>query len=398
MLKSVARALLVALTALALVGTGVTSASAAGGGGTIAGYVSWWLGQATLYDATTGEALQTRDTWGGDFTFTDLPPGQYKVGFVGSADDGIKQPARVPEFWNNVATLDEAEVITITGSEQYLDIDADLAPEPASISGTLVDAAGGPEIWNSTSAELRAARVYDLGGNLVPTTTTRIGYNGLYEIWGLPPGQYYVQIGLHLHTSWRFAWTFIGDTPYLSKATPITVVAGATTAGPTVTLPRAATVYSTIHDSDGVFLTDVVAEAWLLNDDTGEYEFITSATSYSGSLTLGNLWPGTYRLRFVPPKGTGYAPEWWQDSPYPSGAQPVVLATGDMPYLTVELGGIAAYRLGGVDRYDANVVAMKRTDMVVLPSVIDRVPWSRPAAAHRSTARSVRATIRRDPG
>ncbi len=356
MLKSAARALLVAVAAIALVGTSVTSASAVGGG-TISGSANYYLARVTLYNAATSQAIRTVEAdSSGNFAFTGLAPGTYKIGFVGpsfSIGSDVRPP-RTPEFWENASTLAEATVITITGSETVA-INATLDPAPPDIAGTLIHNAGGAALWDSYPSSARQAFVYDVDGNLVGDAVARVGWGARYEIWQVPPGTYTVKIVLRF-PSLSYADTYLGDTPFRSQATQVTVVAGETTAGPSVTLSAASTIC-------GNFVDEVTHEpvdswgnvqAWLLNSASGEYElFAETGTGYQ-HCSYG-LWPGDYRLRFVPRSGSPFVAEWWEDSYYPDLATDITVGSRVNVTANFELGGIAAYRLGGVDRYDANV-------------------------------------------
>ena len=275
MLKSAARALLVALTTLALVGTGVTAASAA---------------TLSLLDAEVA-----------------------------------------------------AEV-------------ADVPVEPPSISGDLIDPVPGAP-WNIESGGLRTALVYDLDGNRVEPTAMRIGWDAKYEIWGLPAGTYTVQLRLAIGFR-SYAYTFVGNQPLRSQATPLTVVDGQTTAAPTVTLANQSLIHGRFF-SDATGQDDLspkTIDVWMLNEVTGEYEYFGTTPEQSFGLSVWGLWAGTYRLRIVPATSSGLAPEWYEDAAYPQQSTPVVVGAGAIVGpVNVSLGPPQAYRLGGVDRYDANV-------------------------------------------
>lgn len=361
---SVARVALLAGFSVALLVTGLLQPVAANAatGGKITGRIDGFYTEVTLYNADTSAALKTKsvsqtDSGTGDnYWFTNLAPGNYKVGFVTYPDTMLGGIPRNPDFWQDKATLAEATVLTVTGSETFTGINPVFEYATPSVSGSLAATSGDP-CWGCTGID-KEFRVFASDGTLVEPSQTRLEGDGTFRIWGLPAGQYYVSAQYD-----RLAPTFVGDVGLLSQATLVTVTDGATTAVGTITMPLAATISGTVRGPDGASLGEGArVEMRVLNTATGLFEPLADPRVYVDSYYIAALlWPGTYKVRFAGPSGSGLAPEWWNDQPYEQLATAVTLAPGGYKDLDAQLAPIQGYRLGGADRYVANVNMSKET-------------------------------------
>lgn len=160
----------------------------------------------------------------GTYRLANLPPGSYKVEFLGEGALGF-------QFYNDASTLGAANSVTVGAGQAVTGIDAALS-EGGTLEGHVRDAATGQPIADAN------VEVVDASGNFL--TYGRTDPNGYYEIPGLAPGSYYVQV-FPITSPPNYEYLFYGGSATLAGATPVRITAGATTAGIDVALPRAST-------------------------------------------------------------------------------------------------------------------------------------------------------------
>ena len=132
--------------------------------------------QASAYDPE-GNIVATGDVFGGGYEITNLPAGDYRVGFKSSRYASEKI---VPEFYENAETLEAAQTVTVTPGETIGDIDPELdvaptftaSPRPtitgtASVGSTLTAKVGA---WTPSGATF--AYGWSIDGEQVGTSPT----------------------------------------------------------------------------------------------------------------------------------------------------------------------------------------------------------------------------------
>jgi hypothetical protein len=149
----------------------------------------------------------------GSYVVNNLPPGAYKVQFAA-------QGALAFQYYNGANTLRTASSVTVTAGQTATNISAALT-RGGTLTGVVTDASSGQGIANGY------LQVVDAGGNVVTYGST--DPNGRYQINGLAPGTYY--IGVEVYNNGLFQDEFYGGTIGLAGAKPITITAGATSAG-----------------------------------------------------------------------------------------------------------------------------------------------------------------------
>jgi 5-hydroxyisourate hydrolase-like protein (transthyretin family) len=163
----------------------------------------------------------------GTYDFTNLPPGSYKVEF----DDAtfFSKGGFAFQFYNDASTLGAASSVNVAAGQAVTGIDAALS-EGGTLEGHVTDAVTGQGIADVD------VEVVDRSDNFLIFAETDV--NGFYEIPGIAPGSYYVEVFPDGGPP-NYEPQFYGGTLSLSGATPVTIAAGATTAGIDIALPLA---------------------------------------------------------------------------------------------------------------------------------------------------------------
>lgn len=207
---------------------------------------------------------------------------------------------------------------------------------------------------NSSGVQVTAYDVDDTGDLAYSVPASHDGRFSLY----LDPGRYRIQFEPN---NWSaslpaHAPTWLGNTPYEAQSQIIEVGAAPIT-GLEAQLELGSSISGAIAYAAGA---DGIggASAFLFDEATGEYErdgYRASADS-SGNYSIRGLPAGTYTLRFGDAEDQALvSTEYWADSDYLFGSEPVVVAadaqlTGHDG--TVGPGGVWMNRLAGVDRFD----------------------------------------------
>ena len=256
----------------------------------------------TTYDVAT-------QTW----TATEVPPGAYRVSFY--ADDSLYSR----QFWNqqgapNLATpLNVAEGANIAGidatmqrgasADGYVEDDNDGVLTPAGLV-TLV-------FWLGTGP------IEGTGGANAALTDS----DGHYRVSNLYPGTY---------TVCAEAGTQPGGT--CSPAT-FTVVAGQSVSLPDIVVPVVGTIAArvTTLDAEGAptGFWGVQAEVWSWDSASNSWlQVDTEQSGGDGSVFVGNLVPGDYKIRFVTDH-LDYDSLWWNGKHFMADATVIHLRSGE---------------------------------------------------------------------
>jgi hypothetical protein len=162
-----------------------------------------------------------------------------------------------------------------------------------------------------------AVRVYDASTSLVTTVATDDG--GAYSVTGLPSGTYFAHVAPFDFTRLDLMPELFDGLPCppraptdcrIASGTPISVTAGATTAGIDFSLDPASTISGTVVAADtGAPLSRRVAAY------AADVEVAFAQTNASGQYTLAGLAPGLYRVRASIPFAPfdKYVDTWYKD-------------------------------------------------------------------------------------
>ena len=234
----------------------------------------------------------------GNYTVYGLPPGTYYV----RTSVWNQSSNYVNEWWSGAGSVllsdcSAAESITISNaSVSGKDFQLDTG---YSISGTIYQSDGVTPITDTGIW----IEVYQ-GDPCGSYTDVAWGYksNGIYTVYGLPPGTYYVRTSVWNQSSnyvneW---WSGAGSVPLsdCSAAEPITI-SNASVSGKDFQLDTGYSISGTIYQSDGVTPitdADIYIEVYQ-GDPCGSYTEVAWGYTSNGIYTVYGLPSGTYYVR-----------------------------------------------------------------------------------------------------
>jgi hypothetical protein len=248
----------------------------------------------------------------GTYEVGGLTPGNYKIGFR----DGAQR--LVPEFWNDKATLEEADDLDLEAGEHATAIDAALAPG-ATIAGTVTDTAGAVE-----GIEVIAYK-YDVAHGYYEVGSALTANDGTYNVFGLAPGSY--RLGFS-DLAGDLLTEYWDDQPTLQTADEIDLVEGERTENKDAVLAVAGSVSGTVTDGTGP-AQGVDVQILQYEEDGEYYANVTDArTDQYGRYTLTGLAPGSYKVRFSDQDGR-FVPEYWNDKATLDAADDIEVASAE---------------------------------------------------------------------
>ncbi len=152
----------------------------------------------------------------GSYDVTNLPPGSYKVEFASEGTLGF-------QYYKDASTLSAATTVTVAAGQAVMNIDGALT-EGGSLKGRVTDASTGQAL---ADAEVG---IVDGRGDFLNDAFTDA--NGQYTVSGIAPGTYYVEVMTdNNNVLTPYQPEFYPDSGTLAGAAPVTITAGATTAG-----------------------------------------------------------------------------------------------------------------------------------------------------------------------
>jgi protocatechuate 3,4-dioxygenase beta subunit len=277
-------------------------------------------------DRRVGKSAITDDA--GKFLVTGLPAGSYVIGASKRAWVTTSYGAKVPGRPGRAMTLADGERATVTMR----------MARGAAITGTILDHTGQPAsgafvrvmryAYTPTAGERRLVT----GGNSSSGSDER----GVYRIWGLPPGEYYVSVTntqflvrdardllltsdvdvQEAQRALQSPGTPIAETPQravglvpvlypgttdVAQATPITLRAGEERAGIDLTLQYASTSRVSGHLAGLEGSAQAGVQVYLISQhtsvpETGFESIRTSRTTAGGAFEFGGVRPGRYTV------------------------------------------------------------------------------------------------------
>jgi hypothetical protein len=311
--------------------------------------------QAT--DDSASSWVQTNPA--GVYTTNALPPGTYTVQFQGT-------PSFAGEYWNDKLIRNDADILTITGSEGPVlgNIDAVLAGG-ATISGRVIDESADP-VQN-----LCVYAVVETSDGVDGVAWTGTGADGTYTLSGVPPTTVKVVfqdcngVGPYVQQWWQNATD--QDT-----ATPLTPAVGDAITGIDAQLVPAGAITGRVTDAGGNPIEGVCAQATTTTsvgnlattDSNGDYAILLPAA-------------GDFKVQFVDCDRAGFAGEWWNDQPSSATAQAVHVDPGQVvtgvdaslaPGATGTISG-KVVNAGGTPMTSACVIAYLPNQFVLFAAV-----------------------------
>lgn len=257
-----------------------------------------------------------------------LPAGAFKIAFSSAelqpyAPDALTLPAPFfveTEYHKDRYSLAAAEPVTATAGVINAGLSTTLT-RAGTITGVLTSTAGIP---------LKGAKVYLVRSDGRRAGPFRSDYKGRYRAFGLRTG------------SWRacFVPEFSGllsecydNSPTQAGATPITVTYGKTEVA-NATIARAGRISGLVTDESRGSIPGVKVSAYNGFGDV----IATAVTTTTGSYSLGRLPTGAFRLGFVPPEGSGFESEFYENVAHLADAMSVWVTAGSTsPAIDAEL-------------------------------------------------------------
>ena len=287
-------------------GTGSITGTVTGAGGAgVANVVvhAWVLGSSPMRD---GWATTAAD---GTYTITGLEADDYVVNFR-TGDFNLPY---VNAYHPDVFDINEAVPVEV-GSGPVTGIDAALTLG-ATISGTVTDETG--PITDATVNLFRQ-------DGTVGSAAQGLQPGGVFEFRRLPAGTYVLRTS---GTGYRTE--FYDDATSSSGATLLTLTAGETRSGLSVSLMSVGSISGTVTTEQGAPIAGMPLQAWV----PGRGDFYGATTAADGTYTISGVPAGEYLLQFqtwaVPGHADQYVNEWWNDSRSFATATRLVLTPGE---------------------------------------------------------------------
>ncbi len=248
----------------------------------------------------------------GFFSVSSLAPGDYVVRFVNFESEYGEV------WWQDGIVRDDADAITITPTTVF-DASLVIASDAATISGSVTLDDGGAAV---PGAEVSIYRVGEVG---TPFHTTFVDGSGDWQISGLAPGQYQIQVNPN-SVSPEFLPEWWNEKRNRLSATALTLDSNDVVSNVDLTLGVAGSISGNIEGYTGGSIGGVLITAE--NVDTGE---TTSVDQLGDFYTITNLAEGDYLVKFEAAlPSDNWVTEWWDDSLTEEGAT-IVTVGGAAP-------------------------------------------------------------------
>ncbi len=267
----------------------------------------------------------------GTYVVSHLLPGNYKVRIRPNLNFSY-------EWYSNASTVEEALPVPVQAGATTPNIDAQVenwADVEGYIEGHVTDATGPLNDIVVTA--------YDSAGFAVASAGTDWNNEGYYRIRRLRPGQYRVFFNAG---SWgsNHVSEFYPDKATLAEAVPVQVQTGQTVSGIDAQLDDSGAITGRVTDAsgNGIYNVNVFVTA------PGSDRSFSATTNAAGNYTVGNILPGTYRVRFRP-AGGDLAAEWYNDKSSFTLANDITVAAGEtVPDVNAQLTAIGGSITGQV--------------------------------------------------
>lgn len=282
-------------------GKGTNGSLLGAGSGSISGTVSMPNGGSDIATIiavpadSAKEIIYRVDAQGnGSYAIDGIPAGNYLV----IAQSGVC----VPEFYDNVSTIDSATIVTVRDGAATTGIDFSLEIAPVgegSISGRVITDIGGDAIAGATVWAMSP-------DNPMAGGWAEVDASGDFTMTGLFSGQYVLQAAAS-----GFISEFYDDAASFELATPVTVSEPGTTSGVVFSLSPGATITGRVVDGDGSPIAGASVDAmpptrfdgdsskpmpsfgYAITDENGDYAISgLQSGEYVVSATVWGMWSG----------------------------------------------------------------------------------------------------------
>ena len=251
----------------------------------------------------------------GNYSVPQLATGNY-IAYFSPLSYGASA-AYLDEYYNNKASIDSADWISVTAGQVTQPIDAALTLG-GTITGHITAVDGGAPL------EDVYADVYSSTGNdWVAYDTTDA--TGAYTVTGLPAGSYKVEFDPDSSgAAFVYITEYYNDKATLALADPLSVAAGAVVSGIDAALARGGQFTGLVTAADGGAPLEEVDIA--VYDSLGSWKG-SGTTDASGAYITSGLATGSYKLKFSTEYGLSldYLDEYYNDKPTFTAADPAAL-------------------------------------------------------------------------
>lgn len=264
-------------------------------------------------------ASQNTDGATGNYTFTGLPDGTYRI--------AVDASSYSPECYNNAPNQYSGTDVILQNDQDVVLNDIELAPysgaEAGAIEGTVTADSGGGALSGITVYAHRAEPQYTDGWRYVGYTAT--ASDGSYRFNSMAPGTYRLEF---YDTTSRYLEEYFDDALAPVDAQLVSVRSGETTVC-SAALARAASFSGkVVDDTTGDPIADTQVSSYKDNGIGWDYTGY-SYTDYAGNYGLSGLTAGTYRLQFDEQYTYEWRPEFFDNVAAFSQAQDIVLSDGE---------------------------------------------------------------------
>jgi hypothetical protein len=246
----------------------------------------------------------------GYYTLKGLPGGDYKIEFRAHWVPGNY----VSEWYNDKDSFENADVVTVTVGQTTTGIDAQLA-DGGGVSGRVTDSSGTSGIGNVY------VNICDLNQNWLHCVGT--DNDGYYTISGVPDGSYKIQFDPHDAGNYALEWW--NNKRRFEDADTVIVTTGNTVTDIDAQLEEFGSITGTVtDDSSAATIENVRVYVYdLANNEMGN-----CWTDASGNYTVGNLYPGNFKVFFETSNVPIYVEEWYNDQDSFANADQVLVNEG----------------------------------------------------------------------
>jgi hypothetical protein len=259
----------------------------------------------------------------GYYTLKGLPGGDYKIEFRAYWIPGNY----VSQWYHDKDSFDNADPVTVTVGQTTAGIDSQLA-DGGAVSGRVTDSSGTTGIGNVY------VNICDLNQYLLlhGVGTDNDGY---YTIHGVPDGSFKIQFNPQDAGNYTLEWW--NNKRSFEDADAVMVTTGNTTTDINAQLEEAGTITGTVtDDSSAAAIENVRVYVYdLANNEMGN-----CWADADGDYTVGNLYPGNYKVYFNTSNTPIYIEEWYNDKDSFENADQVTVNEGTATTVDAGLSAI----------------------------------------------------------
>ncbi|MDM8520919.1 carboxypeptidase regulatory-like domain-containing protein [Anaerolineales bacterium HSG6] len=257
------------------------------------------------------KVARTETDSAGQYEIGGLPTGSYSVAFFDHSG------AYMGEYYDDMTDPDQATLVTVTAGESTVNINAVLG-QGGSISGQVSSSQDQPLAKVNVCAmpadrdETGNHDGHDDWGNCARTNE-----QGLYQITGLPSGDYVVSFESPYHHAKS---EFYDNKGSWQEADAVSVSLGQTTSDINAVLSNGSAISGVVTDEA---TGEALPETWVCANPAERHGWQQcETTDENGAYTIGGLRTGSYIVEFWHGDGH-YLPEFYDNQASPESANPV---------------------------------------------------------------------------